>query len=102
MQNLEVIGHANRGVVDVVPLVGTELSKAECGHLGYESTKLCANVEARAKLISNASAKQRADVRIPLRIQVRRACIQQRIEDNHTRTSFDKGIEVPDELEPRL
>ena len=56
-----MVGDADRGLVDVVPLVRFELLVAEGRDLGHEPAVLGANVEAGADLVCDACAIHGAD-----------------------------------------
>jgi hypothetical protein len=59
---LEVIGHADDRLADVVPALGRNwVPIAECRHLGHPAAILGANIEAGADLVGKSGSVDAAD-----------------------------------------
>src|SRR5258705_1802703 len=93
---LEVIRNADRRSRDDLISVGIEDVpwQAESRGLHKKTTILRPYIPAWAQLIRHAAAEQSADVRIPLRVEIRRSRVLQRRKDHRARAGLNKRVEV--------
>src|SRR5258708_1654812 len=67
---------------------------AESRRLHQKTAILRPYIPAWTQLIRHAAAKESADVRIPLRVEIRRSRVLQRRKDHRARAGLNKRVEV--------
>src|SRR5580700_1446038 len=95
--DLEVVGDADDGVVDVVVNVGAEVVVliTEGRRLHHDAAILGADVEAGADLVRDAGAVDGADIRVAAKAEGVGLRIVNRVKEDAGDSGFEERIQVP-------